>query len=124
MFGFIFYFFLDGCVVDYFGDERKFYGCLCIWGFVGMVVINLFVGFVINYYIYEYCGEIYKCYFIVFYFFVVFMVIMMIFLVLVKIVYFDGLKEVLLLVIKDLFDFCVKCLFWFVVIVFGISDGF
>lgn len=51
LFGFIFYLILDGCIVDFLGNERKLYGWLCFWGFVGMVVISLIVGLVINYYI-------------------------------------------------------------------------
>lgn len=124
MFGSILHPLLDGCAVDYLGDERKSYGRLRTWGSVGMVVTNLLVGLVINHYTYEYCGEIRKRYSIAFYFFAAFMVITMIFLVLVKIVYSDGPKEVSLSAIKDLFDSRVKCSFWLAAIALGISDGF
>ena len=123
LFGSILHPLLDGCTVDFLGDERKSYGRLRLWGSVGMVVTSLMVGLVINHHTRQFCGEILKNYSIAFYFFAAFMVITIAFLFFVKIVYCDGPKESLS-AIKDLFNSRVKISFWFAAISLGISDGF
>lgn len=115
---------LDGCTVDFLGDERKSYGRIRLWGSIGMVLTNLIVGLVINQYTRQYCGEIYKNYSIAFYFFAAFMVITIIFLFFVKIVYCDAPNKESLSAIKDLFNSRVKFAFWFAAISLGICDGF
>lgn len=123
LFGSILHPLLDGCTVDFLGNERKLYGRLRFWGSVGMAVTNLIVGLVINHYTRQYCGEIRKNYSIAFYFFAAFMAITIVFLFLVKIVYCEGPKESLS-AIKELFNSRVKFSFWFAAISLGISDGF
>lgn len=124
LFGSILHPLLDGCTVDFLGDERKSYGRVRLWGSVGMVLTSLMVGLVINHHTRQYCGEIHKNYSIAFYFFAAFMVITIVFLFFVKIVYCDGPKESKLSGIKDLFNSRVKISFWFAAISLGISDGF
>lgn len=123
LFGSILHPLLDGCTVDFLGEERKSYGRLRLWGSVGMVLTNLMVGLVINHHTRKYCGEIYKNYFIAFYFFAAFMVVTIVFLFFVKIVYCDGPKEPLSAV-RDLFNSRTKFSFWFAAVCLGISDGF
>lgn len=123
LFGSILHPILDGCTVDFLGNERKSYGRLCFWGSVGMVVTSLTVGLVINHYTRQYCGQIRKNYFIAFYFFAGFMAVTIAFLFSVKIVYCEGPKQSLS-AIKELFNSRVKFSFWFAAISLGISDGF
>lgn len=123
LFGSIVHPLLDGCTVDYLGDERKVYGRIRLWGSVGMVLANFLAGLIINHYTYQYCGEIRKHYIIAFYIFAAFMVIMLIELFFVKIVYSDKPKETLR-DIKNLFNSRLKLCFWLVAIAFGTSDGF
>ena len=123
LFGSILHPILDGCTVDFLGNERKSYGRLRFWGSVGMVVTSLSVGLVINHYTRQYCGEIRKNYSIAFYFFAGFMAVTIAFLFSVKIVYCEGPKQSLL-AIKGLFNSRVKFSFWFAAISLGISDGF
>ena len=123
LFGSILHPILDGCTVDFLGNERKSYGRLRFWGSVGMVVTSLSVGLVINHYTRQYCGEIRKNYSIAFYFFAGFMAVTTAFLCSVKIVYCEGPKQSLS-AIKELFNSRVKFSFWFAAISLGISDGF
>ena len=123
LFGSILHPILDGCTVDFLGNERKSYGRLRFWGSVGMVVTSLSVGLVINHYTRQYCGEIRKNYSIAFYFFAGFMAVTIAFLFSVKIVYCEGPKQSLS-AIKELFNSRVKFSFWFAAISLGISDGF
>lgn len=123
LFGSILHPILDGCTVDFLGNERKSYGRLRFWGSVGMVVTSLTVGLVINHYTRQYCGQIRKNYFIAFYFFAGFMAVTIAFLFSVKIVYCEGPKQSLS-AIKELFNSRVKFSFWFAAISLGISDGF
>ena len=123
LFGSILHPILDGCTVDFLGNERKSYGRLRFWGSVGMVVTSLSVGLVINHYTRQYCGEIRKNYSIAFYFFAGFMAVTTAFLFSVKIVYCEGPKQSLS-AIKELFNSRVKFSFWFAAISLGISDGF
>lgn len=123
LFGSILHPILDGCTVDFLGNERKSYGRLRFWGSVGMVVTSLTVGLVINHYTRQYCGQIRKNYSIAFYFFAGFMAVTIAFLFSVKIVYCEGPKQSLS-AIKELFNSRVKFSFWFAAISLGISDGF
>ena len=123
LFGSILHPILDGCTVDFLGNERKSYGRLRFWGSVGMVVTSLSVGLVINHYTRQYCGETRKNYSIAFYFFAGFMAVTIAFLFSVKIVYCEGPKQSLS-AIKELFNSRVKFSFWFAAISLGISDGF
>ena len=123
LFGSILHPILDGCTVDFLGNERKSYGRLRFWGSVGMVVTSLSVGLVINHYTRQYCGETRKNYSIAFYFFAGFMAVTTAFLFSVKIVYCEGPKQSLS-AIKELFNSRVKFSFWFAAISLGISDGF
>lgn len=123
LFGSIVHPLLDGCTVDYLGDERKAYGRIRLWGSVGMVLANLMAGLIINHYTYHYCGEVRKHYAIAFYIFAAFMAITIICLFFMKIVYSDAQKEPLSR-IKDLFNSRLKISFWLVAIAFGMSDGF
>ena len=123
LFGSIVHPLLDGCTVDYLGDDRKVYGRIRLWGSVGMVLTNFMAGMIINHYTYQYCGEVRKHYAIAFYIFAAFMAIMIVSLFFLKIVYSDTPKESLTGV-KNLFNSPLKVSFWFVAIVIGIGDGF
>ena len=123
LFGSIVHPLLDGCTVDYLGDERKVYGRIRLWGSVGMVLTNFMAGMLINHYTYQFCGEIRKHYAIAFYIFAAFMAIMIISLFFLKIVYSDTPKQSLTEV-KKLFNSPLKFSFWFVAIAIGMSDGF
>ena len=123
LFGSIVHPLLDGCTVDYLGDDRKVYGRIRLWGSVGMVLTNFLAGMIINHYTYQYCGEIRKHYAIAFYIFAAFMAIMIISLFFLKIVYSDTTKESLTEV-KNLFNSPLKFSFWFVAIAIGMGDGF
>ena len=123
LFGSIVHPLLDGCIVDYLGDERKKYGRIRVWSSVGMVLASAMAGLIINHYTYQYCGETRKHYAIAFYIFAAFMAIMIIFLFFVKIVYSETAKQSQS-GIKDLFNSRPKISFWFVAIAIGMSDGF
>lgn len=123
LFGSIVHPLLDGCTVDYLGQDRKVYGRIRLWGSVGMVLANLVAGLIINNYTYEYCGEIRKHYAIAFYIFAAFMAVMIVGLPFIKIVYADAPKESLSK-IKELFNSRLKFSFWFVAIANGMGDGF
>lgn len=115
---------LDGCAVDFLGDERKAYGRIRLWGSLGMVLANLGAGLIINHYSYQYCGEIRKHYIIAFYIFASLMAIMLIELFFVKIQYSDASKRESLKEIKNLFNSRLKSCFWLLTIAIGMSDGF
>ena len=123
LFGSIVHPLLDGCAVDYLGDERKSYGRIRLWGSVGMVIANLMAGLLINHYVYHYCGQTRKDYATAFYVFAAFMGVTIFLLFFVKIVYSETPKQSLR-DIKEVFNSRLKLSFWFVAIAFGMSDGF
>lgn len=123
LFGSIVHPLLDGCAVDYLGDERKSYGRIRLWGSVGMVIANLMAGLLINHYVYHYCGQTRKDYATAFYLFAAFMGVTILLLFFVKIVYSETPKQSLR-DIKEVFNSRLKLSFWFVAIAFGMSDGF
>lgn len=54
-FEFLIYVLLDVFFFKWLGDDREYYGRICMWGLFGWVVVLVMVGFFINYFIFKFC---------------------------------------------------------------------